>query len=111
MRLPAQIRFFQERLHQELLKLAGGDNKERELFKAIVCALESIEKDSFCGIQVPKRLIPKEYLRTYNLRNLWKYNLPNGWRLLYTIQSDEVVVIAIILEWLPHAEYERRFNY
>jgi len=37
--------------------------------------------------------------------------LRNGWRLLYTLKEEEMVVIGIILEWLPHKEYERRFKY
>ena len=47
----------------------------------------------------------------YEIDNLWKYDLPRGWRLMYSVARDEVIVISIILEWLPHKEYERRFGY
>ena len=57
-------------------------------------------------------LIPKEYFRKYGkLDNLWKYNLPNAWRLIYTIKTEEVVVLSVILEWMDHKNYERRFKY
>ncbi|MCW6158831.1 MAG: hypothetical protein LVQ63_05065 [Thermoplasmatales archaeon] len=47
----------------------------------------------------------------YEIDNLWKYNLPNAWRLVYSVAGSEVEIIAILLEWFPHKEYERRFNY
>jgi len=58
-----------------------------------------------------KRLIPKLYIERYRINNLCKYDLPKGWRLLYSIAREEVLIVAIILEWLSHPEYERRFGY
>jgi hypothetical protein len=60
---------------------------------------------------IPKKLFPKSYIKKYGIDNLWKYDLPTGWRLLYSVKAEEIVVLAIILEWLPHKKYERRFNY
>jgi len=70
-------------------------------------ALDDLKRDPFCGVHVPKRLIPKEY----GVPNLWKYDLPSGWRLLYTVKADHVTVVAVVLEWLSHKSYERRFGY
>ena len=64
-----------------------------------------------CGIKIPKRLWPKIYLQKYSITNLWKYGLPNGWRLIYTIKEDEIMILNVILEWFDHKEYERRFKY
>ncbi|MFT4309184.1 MAG: hypothetical protein ACMXYL_01710 [Candidatus Woesearchaeota archaeon] len=50
-------------------------------------------------------------IRNYRITNLWKYDLPSGWRLIYTIKTDEVMIISVILEWFSHKDYERRFNY
>ncbi len=62
-------------------------------------------------MEIPKRLIPKEYKQRYGINNLWKYNLPNAWRLVYSITGNEVEIIAILLEWFDHKDYERRFKY
>lgn len=70
-----------------------------------------MKKDPLCGIKIQKRLWPKEYKKKYGITNLWKYDLPNGWRLIYTIESDEVKIINIILEWFDHKEYSKRFKY
>ncbi len=73
--------------------------------------METIEVNAFCGIQIPKHLIPKEYTKKYDIKNLWKYNLPNAWRLLYSVEGNNVKIISIILEWLDHKKYERRSKY
>src|SRR3989338_2034692 len=61
--------------------------------------------------KIKKQLWPKEYIKQYGITNLWKYDLPNAWRLIYTIESDEVKIMGIVLEWFTHKEYEKRFNY
>ncbi|MFT4326857.1 MAG: hypothetical protein ACMXYK_05115, partial [Candidatus Woesearchaeota archaeon] len=60
---------------------------------------------------IPKKLIPKEYTTKYGIKNLWKYDLPKGWRLVYSIVNEEIFVVTVILEWFKHKEYEKRFNY
>ena len=111
MRLPSKSRFADEKIRKAFYKLEQGDAQERELFKIIDQALDNIEANAFCGVQIPKRLIPKEYSQKYGVTNLWKYDLPRGWRLIYSVARDEVIVISLILEWFDHKEYERKFNY
>ena len=110
MKLPSEIRFVDENVRKAFYKLETGDEQERELFKLIDQALANIENNAFCGIQIPKRLIPQEY-HNKDIKNLWKYDLPRGWRLIYSIVNEELVVVSIVLEWFDHKEYERRFNY
>ena len=73
--------------------------------------IDVISENAFCGIQIPTKLIPKGYINKYRIDNLWKYNISKSWRLLYSVARDEGVIIAIILDWFPHKEYEKRFNY
>lgn len=111
MKLPSTIRFAEKNIEEAFYKLEEGDDSERELFKFINEALDNIEENAFCGVQIPKKLIPKEYANKYGAKNLWKYDLPKGWRLIYSIVNDEIVVVSLVLEWFDHKEYERRFNY
>jgi hypothetical protein len=30
---------------------------------------------------------------------------------MYSVRRDDIIVVAIILEWMNHREYERRFSY
>lgn len=80
--------------------------------KGLTRAIKDLRSNAFCGIHVPKRLIPREYIRKYGINNLWKYNLPKGWRLLYTVTAEnEVELISAILDWFDHKAYEKRMNY
>ncbi len=106
--MKSRIQFSNKKLKQSFKKLR---KKDEELYKILVRAFEDIKNNAFCGIQIPKRLIPKEYIKKYKIKNLWKYNLPGAWRLIYSIQGKNLLVISIILEWIDHKEYERRFHY
>jgi hypothetical protein len=95
--------------HFELLK--QGKFEDKQLYHFIDRALSDIKQKPDCGTKIPKKLWPKEYIKKYGITNLWKYDLPNGWRLIYTIESNEIRIVSIILEWFDHKDYERRFKY
>ena len=105
------VSFADMKLKHDFEKLKTAKTQDKQLYEWIDRAIDDLEKDAFCGIQVQKRLIPKEYIRKYGIDNLWKYNLPNSWRLLYSVGTDGVVVLSIIIEWVDHKEYEKRFHY
>ena len=110
MEIPSRIFFAEKKIKERLEELRNGKTKEKELYDFIIRAFEDLKKNAFAGIQVPKKLIPKEYLK-FGIDNLWKYNLPSAWRILYSVGKEGVQVLSIILEWMDHKEYERRFNY
>ncbi len=83
-----------------------------ELAKQLLRAKEDILENAFCGIQISKSKIPIEWIQKYQINNLWKYNLPNAWRLLYSITTpSKIEIISVFLDWMTHKEYERLFGY
>ena len=104
---PSRVRFVNKKIEETFNKLKEGRSEEKEIYKWLVRAFEDIEENAFCGIQIPQRIIPKDY----NVTTLFKYDLPKAWRLLYTIETNEILIISVILEWLDHKEYEQRFGY
>ncbi|KHO54961.1 MAG: hypothetical protein QT10_C0008G0013 [archaeon GW2011_AR19] len=58
-----------------------------------------------------KKVNPKELKQKYNIDNLWIYNLRKDWRLLYSIGKDEIELIAVVLDWMNHKDYERLFGF
>ena len=108
----SEIRFGDEHVKKAYLELDSPKFQEKQLKGWLDRAFEDIQKDAFCCTQIPKRLIPLDYRKRFGpIDNLWKYDLPNGWRLIYTVKKDEVIVLGIVLEWMSHKEYERRFRY
>ena len=105
------VAFISQKLKQEFEALKSGKFEDQRLYQFIDRALDDIKINPTCGIKIPKKLWPKDYVKNYGITNLWKYDLPNAWRLIYTIETDEARIVNIILEWFDHKEYEQRFNY
>ena len=104
-----EVKFADEKLRESFEKLKETD---KDLYEQIDKAAEEISNNIFCGRNVRKKLIPKQLIQKYGFNNLWIYNLRSGWRLLYSIMSpDKIQIIAIVLDWLSHKDYERLFKF
>jgi hypothetical protein len=111
MKLPSKVRFADIKLQEAYESLQNSTGFEKKLHGSIKNAFASLEKNAFSGTQIQKKLIPKEYIRKYRIDNLWKYNLLNGWRLIYYIKGNQTLVLSVILDWLSHADYEKKLKY
>lgn len=106
-----RVVFGDKKLKESYENLLDSKTEDKMTHKWISRAIEDLKENPFCGIQIPKKQIPKYYLRKYDIDNLWKYNLPNAWRMLYSVANDEVHVISIVLDWMSHKQYNKKFNY
>ena len=102
------VGFIDEKTKKEYEKSKEEDPK---LFTFLERATDGLKQNPESGIKIPRKFWPKEYVKKYKIDNLWKYDLPNAWRLIYTIAKGEVKIMAIILEWFDHKTYEKRFGY
>ncbi len=105
------VQFISQKLKDDFLRLEKGKNEDKRLYEQINRVFDNLKNNPFCGIKIPKKLWPKEYIKMYKLTNLWKYDLPDAWRLIYTVEADEVRIVSIVLDWLDHKHYERKFKY
>jgi hypothetical protein len=106
------VAFVDKKLEEAFNTLKEGHFEDKQLYKFIERAKQDLlENPLKAGVRIQRKLIPQEYVQKYSISSLWKYDLPNAWRLLYTIVGDEIKIVSIILEWMTHKEYERRFNY
>jgi len=109
--MKSKIQFVNKGVKKSFEKLKTGKYEDKKVYEWLCRAFEDIEENVFCGIQIPKSKIPNQYLKKYNIKNVWKYNLPDAWRLLYSIESKKIIILSVILEWLDHKTYEKRFRY
>jgi hypothetical protein len=72
---PSRVIFANDKLETSFNSLDTSD----PIRKAIVHAVHALRENAFSGIQVPKKIIPKEYVRQYGVNNLWKYDMPKGY--------------------------------
>ena len=63
---PSEVVFANDKIEKVFNKLSDDD----EIKKHIKRAIEDIKQNAFCGIPIPKKLFPKEYIKKYKMNNL-----------------------------------------
>jgi len=106
-----KVKFIDQSLNEALKKLKEGKTQEKGLYELIVTGIGQLKKDPTNSIIIKKKQIPKIYIKKYNIDNLRLLKLNKEWRLIYTIASDEIQIISIVLDWFNHKNYEKKFNY
>ena len=86
-------------------------SKDITLLTAINRLFEIIVNNPFYGENAKKDLIPKDYRQKYDADNLFIADLPDYWRMIYTLESDEIEIIAFILDIIDHEEYNKKFKF
>ena len=99
---------------QRLNKIAGFQLKsgktnspEIQLINSIKEKISFVKQNPFYGDNIKKGIMPKEY----NVSNLWRIELTNYWRILYTIKGDEVEIVCFFLEIIDHPTYNKILGY
>ncbi len=102
----------------ELNKVVGEEiakgiinSDHQTLLNSIKQKIEILKANPEYGVHIPKDRIPKDYIRNYDINNLWKVNLSGAWRMIYTIRGSEIEIISLILDILNHRDYEKKFGY
>jgi len=92
---------------------APNSKNERTLLKSIKQKIEFIKENPQYGNPLSKKLIPDEYKIKYGITNLFRVELPNFWRMLYTLIEGEskIEVISFILGIIDHPNYDKKFGY
>lgn len=83
------------------LKRGINSSQNQSIFRSIQRVIENLKDNPFFGNQIQKSKIPKVYIKN-GITNLWRAELADRWRLLYTIKSDEVEILNIVLEICDH---------
>lgn len=104
--------------YRELQKAAekerakGITNSENiQLLRAIDRSIENLKINPQYGVHISKKYVPKKLEEKYGTHHLWKVNLPNSWRMIYTIVGSEIQILSLVLEIVDHKEYNKLFGY
>ena len=110
-----KIRFSHEakEIYDFLKEQAQKSKKERMILDSLREKLSIIQKNPHYGNPVKKKLIPAYYKIKYSANNLFRVELPQFWRMLYTLTNSEteIEIIAFVLDVCNHKEYDRKFGY
>ncbi len=102
-------------------KVITGSNEFSEFFKLlseddpfkieINNARKILLEDCVSGEKIEHDKWPNYYMK-YKITNLWRYELQDGKRLVYTILgSSNGFTVSIIETFVSHTKYEKRFDY
>jgi Txe/YoeB family toxin of Txe-Axe toxin-antitoxin module len=93
-------------------KLKGADSSfHQTLLRSINRARDLLKQDPFNGNQIPKRQIPARYIIKYGAENVWRIELADRWRLIYTITGNQIEIITFIMDIFNHRDYDKVFGY
>ncbi len=111
---------FDEEAYKEYVKLKelvkeGRISKKKptynQLLNSIDKNLNNIKINPYHGDLIPKKYITKEIIKKYGTDKILRVELIGYWRLLYTLIGDEIKIIAFILDYMNHDQYNKLFRY
>ncbi|PIN85531.1 MAG: hypothetical protein COV47_01615 [Candidatus Diapherotrites archaeon CG11_big_fil_rev_8_21_14_0_20_37_9] len=83
------------------------NSEEMKLLKAIKQKSDLIKQNPLYGNNIPKKQIPK----TLTTSNLFRVELTGYWRMLYSLEGNQIEIIAFVLYLVDHPAYDKLFGY
>ena len=83
------------------------NSEEMQLLKSIRQKVELLKINPLYGDNIPKKQIPREF----KVSNLFRVGLTGYWRMLYSLEGNEVEIIAFVLYIVDHPTYDKMFGY
>ena len=77
-----------EIVYKHLNEVSSESKIERSILNAVNKKIDLIKANYHYGEPVAKNLIPEEYRTKYSVNNLFRGELPNFWRMIYTLTNN-----------------------
>ena len=107
-----------DKVYQELNKIVGEEKLKgidssfhQTLLRSINRVRDLLKQNPFAGDQVPKRQTPPKYIQKFDVDNIWRIELADRWRLVYTITGNQIEIITFIMDIFNHKDYDKVFGY
>lgn len=107
-----------DKVYQELNKLVGEEKLKgiessfhQTLLRSINRVRDLLKQNPFAGNQVPKIQIPPKYINKFDVDNVWRIELADRWRLIYTITGNQLEIITFVMDIFDHRDYDKVFGY
>lgn len=86
------------------------DNESQTMLRSIHRVFDILKDNPQFGDPIKKQLIPKKFL-DLGIQNLYRAELSNYWRLLYSLEGTQIEIFCFILSIMDHKEYDKLFGY
>ncbi len=86
------------------------DKEAKSILKSFDRIKEILKENPQYGDPIKKDLIPDEF-KKLGINNLYRVELSNYWRILYTIEGNKIEILLFVLNIVDHKEYNKLFGY
>lgn len=105
-----------EKAYQEVKFAVVKDRKRqnptyKQILVSIDDAKDNLAFDPYYGNQIPRKYLNKKIINFYGVDKIFRVELVGYWRLLYTIITDESLIVVLILDFMDHNRYNKLFGY
>ena len=103
--------FLKGQAKESYLRLKDMTDKESlSLVKSIERIKGILKENPQHGNPIKKDLIPKNF-KNNGITNLYRVELSNFWRMLYTINGNRIEIFLFVLNIINHKDYNKIFGY
>lgn len=96
---------------ESFLELKKRNDKEAQsILRAISRITEILKTNPQYGEPISKELIPEDF-KKQGIQNLYRAELSNFWRMLYTLEGNQIEIFLFILSISDHSKYNKLFGY
>ncbi|HLC70611.1 MAG TPA: hypothetical protein VJI32_01300 [Candidatus Nanoarchaeia archaeon] len=93
------------------IELKKREDKEAQiLLHSIHRMIDILKQNPQFGDPIRKQLIPPKF-KEMEIQNLYRVELSNYWRMLYTLEGTQVEIFCFVLSIMDHKEYDKLFGY
>lgn len=86
------------------------DKESLSILRSFERVREILKTNPQYGNPLAKELIPDEFKRE-GITNLYRAELSNFWRMLYTLEGNRIEIFIFILTISDHPHYNKLFGY
>ena len=95
-------------MYQELKK--RNDQEAQTILNSFERMRTILKNNPQYGDPIPRRLFPKS-IKNQQIQNLYRIELSNYWRMIYTIEGNNIEIFLFVLNIMNHKEYNKLFKY
>src|SRR3989344_1699248 len=82
------------------------DKESQSIIRSIQRIIEILKTNPQYGNPISKELIPEE-LKKQGINNLYRVELSNFWRMLYTLEGNKIDILLFVLRIVDHPTYNK----
>jgi len=102
-----------EAVFNEHRNRSASSKVNHSIFNSITKKTGLVRSDPHYGDPISKKQIPLKYIDEYGITNLFRVELSNYYRLLYTLVQGDTPdeIIVFVLDIIDHKKYDKIFGY